>query len=211
MGEVLQASGECIKACNYGVNPRFLLTMARLSMMRYDKEPAQRRRAGVNQFRKVGEDVGVLSRLQLSEGDLDSARPKTGERSTSCRVPGRSVLHRRQRAQDAAHRAALPRHNGRDRHRLSAHGRADPLLRHRPASAGGRRREHRRLPPGGYYKTLKIKQDVDAIITNSADLMKRHGVDLDTARDVIVNGMLGDQPLPLQGAAKAESAAATEA
>ena len=71
VGEVLQASGECIKACNYGVNPRFLLTMARLSMMRYDKEPAQRRRAGVNQFRKVGEDVGVLSRLQLSEGDLD--------------------------------------------------------------------------------------------------------------------------------------------
>jgi hypothetical protein len=29
--------------------------------------------------------------------------------------------------------------------------------------------------------------------------MKRHGVDLDTARKVIVNGMLSDQPLPLQG------------
>jgi hypothetical protein len=39
--------------------------------------------------------------------------------------------------------------------------------------------------------------------------MKLHGVDLDTARKVIVNGMLGDQPLPLQGAAKAESAAAS--
>ena len=25
------ASGECIKACDYGVNPRFLLTMARLA------------------------------------------------------------------------------------------------------------------------------------------------------------------------------------
>jgi hypothetical protein len=50
-----------------------------------------------------------------------------------------------------------------------------------------------------HYKALKIKQDVDAIITDSADLMKRHGVDLDTARKVIVNGMLGDQPLPLQG------------
>ena len=37
--------------------------------------------------------------------------------------------------------------------------------------------------------------------------MKRHGVDLDTARKVIVNSMLGDQPLPLQGAAKAERAA----
>jgi len=51
-----------------------------------------------------------------------------------------------------------------------------------------------------HYKNLKIKQDVDAIVADAADLMKRHGVDLDTARKVIVNGMLGDQPLPLQGA-----------
>jgi heterodisulfide reductase subunit D len=50
-----------------------------------------------------------------------------------------------------------------------------------------------------HYKNLKIKQDVDAIIADAADLMKRHGVDLDTARKVIVNGMLSDQPLPLQG------------
>jgi hypothetical protein len=50
-----------------------------------------------------------------------------------------------------------------------------------------------------HYKNLKMKQDVDAIIADAADLMKRHGVDLDTARRVIVNGMLGDQPLPLQG------------
>jgi hypothetical protein len=50
-----------------------------------------------------------------------------------------------------------------------------------------------------HYKNLKIKQDVDAIITDAADLMKRHGVDLDTARRVIVNTMLADQPLPLQG------------
>ena len=50
-----------------------------------------------------------------------------------------------------------------------------------------------------HYKNLKIKQDVDAIIADSADLLKRHGVDLDTARKVIVNGMLSDQPLPLQG------------
>ena len=50
-----------------------------------------------------------------------------------------------------------------------------------------------------HYKNLKIKQDVDAIISDAADLMKTHKVDLDTARKVIVNGMLGDQPLPLQG------------
>jgi hypothetical protein len=55
------------------------------------------------------------------------------------------------------------------------------------------------LSQDDHYKSLKIKQDVDAIITDSSDLMKQHGVDLDTARKVIVNGMLSDQPLPLQG------------
>jgi heterodisulfide reductase subunit D len=49
-----------------------------------------------------------------------------------------------------------------------------------------------------HYKTMKIKQDVDAIIGDASDLIKRHGVNLDTARAVIVNGMLGDQPLPLR-------------
>src|SRR6185369_11710414 len=64
------ASGECIKACDYGVNPRFLLTMARLAMLRNDKDPAERRKQGVTVFRKIGEDVSVLSRLQLSEESL---------------------------------------------------------------------------------------------------------------------------------------------
>ena len=78
------ASGECIKACDYGVNPRFLLTMARLAMLRTAKELPERRKAGVTQFRKVGEDVSVLSRLQLSESDLIrlGQRPAQG----SCRA-----------------------------------------------------------------------------------------------------------------------------
>jgi Fe-S oxidoreductase len=50
-----------------------------------------------------------------------------------------------------------------------------------------------------HYKTLKIKQDVDAIVADASDLMKQHGINLDTARAVIVNAMLGDQPLPLRG------------
>jgi hypothetical protein len=57
-----------------------------------------------------------------------------------------------------------------------------------------------------HYKNLKIKQDVDAIVAEASDLMKRHGVDLDTARRVIVNGMLGDQPLPLKGGQAANAA-----
>jgi heterodisulfide reductase subunit D len=51
-----------------------------------------------------------------------------------------------------------------------------------------------------HYKNLKITQDVDTIVADSADLLMHHGVDLDTARKVIVQGMLADQPLPLQGA-----------
>jgi hypothetical protein len=50
-----------------------------------------------------------------------------------------------------------------------------------------------------HYKTLKIKQDIDAIVADTSDLMKRHGVNLDTARKVIAEAILGDQPLPLQG------------
>src|SRR6476620_8743615 len=36
-------SGACIQACNYGVNPRLLLSMARLGMAKSEIEPAQRR------------------------------------------------------------------------------------------------------------------------------------------------------------------------
>jgi heterodisulfide reductase subunit D len=56
------------------------------------------------------------------------------------------------------------------------------------------------LSQDDHYKALKIKQDVDAIISDAGDLLKQHGVNLDTARKVIVNTMLADQPLPLQGA-----------
>src|SRR5947209_20040402 len=56
-------SGECIKACDYGVNPRFLLAMARLAMTA-GAEPRERRRACVQNFRLMSEDVGILSLLQ---------------------------------------------------------------------------------------------------------------------------------------------------
>ena len=100
------ASGECIKACDYGVNPRFLLTMARLAMMRNDKEPTERRKQGVTVFRKIGEDVSVLSRLQLSEESLIRLGQKPSKAAAAHRIARRGVLHRLQRAQDAAHRAA---------------------------------------------------------------------------------------------------------
>jgi len=63
-------SGECIKVCDYGVNPRFLLTMARVAMARAKNEPSQQRRLGVDGFRQVARDVMQLSRMQLTETQL---------------------------------------------------------------------------------------------------------------------------------------------
>jgi Fe-S oxidoreductase len=366
-------SGECIKACDYGVNPRFLLTMARLAMMRNAQDTSERRRAAVTQFRKLGEDIGVLTRLQLSEqalvrlgqrpsqeparaelpevvfytgcnvlktphiallcldimdaigldykvmggpthccgtgqlraGDTETlarfaantvsklAQSKTGqvlawcpscvvqfsetvlptfERATGEKpfdfTPFMRFLHSRIEAlrpllkTRVEMRIALHRHPGvagvmpaaeellravpgieivaldvpavglqsvnlatlpnykkelqlreleaarsagvdalvavyhSDHRELCAHERDWPfkilnILEIVGESMGFRQEDH--------YKNLKMKQDVDAIVADAADLMKRHGVNLDTARKVIVNGMLGDQPLPLQG------------
>jgi heterodisulfide reductase subunit D len=63
-------SGDCIKACDYGVNPRFLLHMARVAMARAKNEPAAQRRGGVEDFRKVARDVNHIARLQLDEALL---------------------------------------------------------------------------------------------------------------------------------------------
>jgi Fe-S oxidoreductase len=63
-------SGECIKVCDYGVNPRFLLNMARVAMARAKSEPREQRKLGVDGFRLVARDVMQLSRLQLTEAEL---------------------------------------------------------------------------------------------------------------------------------------------
>jgi Fe-S oxidoreductase len=62
-------SGDCIAACDYGVNPRFLLAMARVVMAQERPKEEQRRR-GVDNFRKVSREVTHLSRLQLDDAML---------------------------------------------------------------------------------------------------------------------------------------------
>ena len=64
-------SGECIKACDYGVNPRFLLAMARLAMSKHASGLPARRRDGVLKYRSTSQDVAVLSRLQLGAAALE--------------------------------------------------------------------------------------------------------------------------------------------
>jgi Fe-S oxidoreductase len=76
-------SGDCIKACDYGVNPRFLLAMARLAVARAGNELPERRRQGVEKYRDLGRDVTVLSRLQLDDALLQ----RLGQKSASVASP----------------------------------------------------------------------------------------------------------------------------
>jgi Fe-S oxidoreductase len=76
-------SGACIKACDYGVNPRFLLAMARARMLKHESDPAARRRDGVINFRTLARDVAVLSQLQLDGEILE----RLGQGSASASMP----------------------------------------------------------------------------------------------------------------------------
>jgi Fe-S oxidoreductase len=77
-------SGECIKACDYGVNPRFLLAMARVAMSRRTSGLPERRRDGVLKYRSTSQDVAVLSRLQLGAAVLE----RLGQGAASVAKPG---------------------------------------------------------------------------------------------------------------------------
>jgi hypothetical protein len=53
-----------------------------------------------------------------------------------------------------------------------------------------------------HYKHLKMMQDADTILADCSDLIAHHGLEPETARRVVTQGMLADQPLPLRGHAK---------
>ena len=74
-------TGDCIKACSYGVNPRFLLTMARLAMAQAATAPRERRRQGMEAFRKVHADVTVQSRMQIDDEALERLGQRLAARS----------------------------------------------------------------------------------------------------------------------------------
>jgi heterodisulfide reductase subunit D len=80
-------SGECIKACDDGVNPRFLLAMARLAIAKAGSELPDRRRLGVEKYRDLSRDVTVLSRLQLDGEALERLGQKSASVSTPVEAP----------------------------------------------------------------------------------------------------------------------------
>jgi heterodisulfide reductase subunit D len=62
--ETCTGSGACLTACDDGVNPRFMLAMARLTLNRAKTE-TERLAAGQKAFGVMSRGVKVLSRLQL--------------------------------------------------------------------------------------------------------------------------------------------------
>jgi len=48
------------------------------------------------------------------------------------------------------------------------------------------------------YKQLKIMQDADQIVAECSDLITKHSLDADNARNVLVRVLLGHQPLALR-------------
>lgn len=80
-------SGECIKACDYGVNPRFLLAMTRARMAQTRDGQADRRRRGFENFRKMSRDVTYLSRMQLPDELLARLAQRTPEISNESATP----------------------------------------------------------------------------------------------------------------------------
>jgi heterodisulfide reductase subunit D len=77
-------SGECITACDEGVNPRFLLAMARVAIAKANNDLPARRRQGLDKYRDLGRDVAVLSQLQLN----DEVLARLGQKSASVNAPG---------------------------------------------------------------------------------------------------------------------------
>jgi Fe-S oxidoreductase len=76
-------TGDCIAACPEGVNPRFLLAMARVKMAQHSNEPHMRRKQGVENFRLVADGSNVLARMQLSADELTRLGQKVNARLES--------------------------------------------------------------------------------------------------------------------------------
>jgi len=80
-------TGACIKACDYGVNPRFLLGMARVAMARHKNQPNEQRKQGVDGFRKVAREVAHISQMQLDDELLARLGQKSGANSLQASEP----------------------------------------------------------------------------------------------------------------------------
>jgi heterodisulfide reductase subunit D len=80
-------SGECITACDEGVNPRFLLGMARVAMAKASNDLPARRKQALEKYRDLGREVWVLSQLQLNDEVLARLGQKPASVNTASEPP----------------------------------------------------------------------------------------------------------------------------
>lgn len=69
-------SGNCLSVCEEGINPRFMLTMARRRMLETRPEP-ERRSEGKQAFKSMSRGVRILSRLQLPPDLMERLSPSS--------------------------------------------------------------------------------------------------------------------------------------
>ncbi|HEU0218006.1 MAG TPA: (Fe-S)-binding protein [Stellaceae bacterium] len=79
--EICSGSGYCIPACQHGINPRFMVQMAR-GFARRARDGAPLETRWRKQFQGVSRGVRVLSRLQLPPETLARFRPSPAARAT---------------------------------------------------------------------------------------------------------------------------------
>src|SRR5580700_4797435 len=73
--QVCTNSGKCIPACDYGVNPRFMVNMARIAGMNLRKGEAEVRRGAQQYFNSMGRSTRTIARLQLAPEVLARVAP----------------------------------------------------------------------------------------------------------------------------------------
>ena len=73
--QVCTNSCKCIPACDYGVNPRFMVNMARVASLAAQKGEAEARRGAQQYFNAMGRSTRTISRLQLAPEILERLSP----------------------------------------------------------------------------------------------------------------------------------------
>jgi Fe-S oxidoreductase len=81
-GEVCSGSGTCIPACRHGINPRFMVQLAR-GFARRNRDGAPLNTRWRKQFQTMSRGVRVLSRLQMPPEALARFKPQTEGRTAA--------------------------------------------------------------------------------------------------------------------------------
>ena len=65
-------TGKCIDVCEYGVNPRFMLGMARRAMKLKNVAPSERKANGKTNFAKMVKGSRTMSHMQLTKNEINN-------------------------------------------------------------------------------------------------------------------------------------------